>query len=115
MRKQKFTVKQVSDALIKADGIKSVAARMLKCHRRTIDDYIKRHPACEAAYSESIEAAGDTCESALMKLVRQGNPSAIIFALKTRFRHRGYGVKEPPQSTSPIEFNINLGNPENEE
>ena len=111
MKKPRYTAEQVARAIINAEGIKSVAARILKCNRRTIDESIKRYPTCEAAYRDAMEEAGDVCESALMTLVHQGNPSAIIFALKTRFRNRGYGAKDPPPQQEPFMFKIDLGSP----
>ena len=47
-----------------------------------------------------------------MKLVHEGNPSAIIFALKTRFKNRGYGFKETPQEKAKVVFNLDFGKPD---
>jgi hypothetical protein len=112
MRRPRYTAEKVANAILESEGIKSVAARKLKCNRRTIDEYIKRYPTCKTAYEDAFETTGDLCESALMKLVHKGNPSAIIFALKTLFKGRGYGTKESLEPKKGFSFQIDLGKPE---
>ena len=85
-----YTAEQMITALEATRGNKSAASRRLGCGRNTIERYIRNYPSVKAAYEEQREVFIDSAETALMKKVNEGDTTAIIFALKTIGRHRGY-------------------------
>ena len=102
---RQYTTEEIIKAIIKADGLVSVAARILKCGRATI--YARR---AEPAIAEAIEQARyyaiDNAEEALHDLVEAREPAAVFFMLKTLGKSRGYierqevtGADGAPQET----------------
>src|SRR5947209_1159901 len=77
-------------ALREADGNMAATSRKLHCHRATVWQYVNNDPELRELVDELSENFIDVAESQLFKLIREGNPAAIIFFLKTRARHRGY-------------------------
>jgi len=90
MRRQRFTPEQVISALQAKRGMVGLAARMLGCHAKTVHRMIDRHPQIKAALEDQRSQMLDVAESALLKLISEGNVSATIFFLKTRGKERGY-------------------------
>lgn len=83
------------DALVKTGGIKSPAREAARgVSYVTIEDWKKKDPSFAAAEAEALErgteAFGDLAEGKLMQRVNGGDTTAIIFALKTKFKNRGY-------------------------
>lgn len=89
----KFTVQQVVDAVLEADGLISIAAKSLKCEPKTIRNYAKKHPAVAEAIVEADESTTDYVESQLMKNIALGKEASIIFYLKTKGKRRGYAER----------------------
>ena len=99
MGKRKFTSQQIIDAIrgegdFSANGssfgiVATVAAR-LGCHPDTIYNYKSRYSTVETALENERRVGLDNAESALHKLINEGNPTAIIFYLKTQGKGRGY-------------------------
>ena len=87
---QRFTQKQVREAVIEAGGILTAAARNLDCARCTVYEYIERYPPLKDVLSEAREGSLDLAESKLMEAIDAGNLTAIIFFLKTQGKSRGY-------------------------
>ena len=92
-RPQRFTEEQVAQAVMEAGGILTTAAQRLGCASCTIYEYLKRFPALKDVLVEARESALDEAESELMKLIRAGNLTAIIFFLKTQGKSRGYSER----------------------
>lgn len=91
--REKFTVDQVADALRKAAGNQSAAAKMLKTNRSTIHGYVERYPQLRQVIAEAKEETLDLAEDQLIQKIRQGNMAAIIFFLKTQGKSRGFVEK----------------------
>lgn len=89
-RSEKFTAEQVIEAIRLSNGIISAAAKALGCNRATVAAYIERYPTIAAAHQEARETTLDIVENELMKQIKSGNITAIIFYLKTQGKHRGY-------------------------
>lgn len=87
---QKYTTEQMINALKATKGMKTLAAQHLGCDYRTVQSYIEKFPTVAAAYAEIHERTGDTVELKLIEKVMSGDTTAIIFALKTKYRSRGY-------------------------
>lgn len=81
------------DALMATKGMKTLAARKLGCSYVTVQRYIEKYPTVRAAFEEAQEQSGDMVELKLLEQIQKGDTTAIIFALKTRYRSRGYNER----------------------
>jgi predicted transcriptional regulator len=96
--RESFTQEQVAEALVAAGGVQADAARILGCSRTTINGYVRRYPNLQELIINAREETLDLAESQLLKKVKEGNMTAIIFYLKTQGKQRGYVEKgEAPQ------------------
>lgn len=82
-------------ALEKTGGIRSIARKSAGgVDYNTIDAWKADDPDFAAAEAKALqrgsEAFGDLAEGKLMQQINAGDTTAIIFALKTRFKDRGY-------------------------
>ena len=84
------TDEQIADALEKTKGNISAAARLLECERSTIHKRIDNRPELAVMLAEAREALVDAAETAIDKLIKEGNVAAIIFTLKTQGKRRGW-------------------------
>lgn len=97
--KQRYAVTQVIAAIQAADGLLTEAARRLGCSRQTVYKYAEKHPDVAQAIEEAREILLGTAECELVKHIRGGNLTAIIFFLKCHGKSRGY--IERPRLVSP--------------
>ena len=93
-KKERYTVKQVAEALRKAAGLKAEAARQLGCVPSTIANYIRRHDELRKVEAQCIEDQLDIAESKLFQHIEDGNIPALLFYLKCKGKGRGYVEKE---------------------
>lgn len=84
------TAEQVIDAIRRNNGLLAAAARDLGIDRVTVYRYVKRYPTIAQALEDARETNLDFAEGQLMKAVKAGNVTAIMFLLKTVGRSRGY-------------------------
>ncbi len=105
---KKYTVDQVAEALRKGDGILSVAAEILGCHRNTIYNYLEDDPELKDLLEECRETLVDEAEKILLKKVKEGDIRCVMFVLRTLGRHRGYsshsGYAEEEPAKSDFDF-----------
>ncbi|QDP64654.1 MAG: hypothetical protein Unbinned4585contig1001_18 [Prokaryotic dsDNA virus sp.] len=109
--KNRYTEEQIKDSLIKAGGFVSIACKSLKCTRKTIYNYIDKYPQLKDVVKDIREQYLDVAEAALIKNVKDGKTTDIIFYLKTQGKKRGYVEKSELDITSgdePIKININI-------
>ena len=78
------------EALEKSLGIVSTAAKMVGIDRSTHYAWLKADADYNKAVSSIQDSVLDFAESHLYKLVKEGNPAATIFFLKTKGKKRGY-------------------------
>jgi len=81
---------QMLEALEKSLGIVSTACKMIDISRQTHYDWLKKDEDYKKAVDSIQESVLDFAESHLYKLVKEGNPAATIFFLKTKGKKRGY-------------------------
>jgi len=69
-------------------------------------DWLKSDPVYKAAVESIQESVIDFAESHLYKLVKEGNPAATIFYLKTKGKKRGYIERQEIEVTerSPLSW-----------
>jgi hypothetical protein len=110
-RKSSYTAEQIISALHEADGYVSKAASILGCSAATMYNYRIRYSTVAEAWNDIHEKRHDFVENALHKLIKSGNPAAIIFYLKTQAKGRGYverqeitGADGGPVSITQIEI-----------
>jgi len=88
-RPERFFPETVAEALRRAVGVKSHAAKMLGCNRDTVEGYIRRHPEVRKAWVEARERMVDTAEIKLREAVDRGERRATRYTLSTLGRDRG--------------------------
>ena len=85
---------EMVDALERSLGIVTTACKSVGIHRSTHYEWMKT----DADYSKAVKAVEDRtldfAESHLHKLIKDGNPAATIFFLKTKGKGRGYIEKQ---------------------
>lgn len=77
--------------LEKHKGIVSAAARQLGINRDTHYEWMKRDAEYKKAVEEVLLSTADYVESQLFKLIRDKNPAAVMFYLRTKGKKSGYG------------------------
>ena len=82
--------KALVEALEKSLGVVSTACKAASISRDTHYRWRKEDPEYKAQVEELSEVAVDFAESHLHKLIKEGNPAATIFFLKTKGKNRGY-------------------------
>jgi uncharacterized protein YaaR (DUF327 family) len=90
MNVKKFKIEQIQNAILKANGLVSVAAKVLNCDNQTIYNYIKEFPQLKDTLQEARDKTLDLAENKLFELINEKDKTAIIFFLKTIGRGRGY-------------------------
>lgn len=100
MATERYTAKQIINALIEANGYISVVARRLGCNFQTICNYRDKYPEVKRAITAIEEAELDFTESKLHANIRAGKEASIFFKLKTKAKHRGYIEKTEHQISS---------------
>lgn len=91
MAKRTVTDFQLADALKKAGGIKSDAAKLVKLTRQTVQERVEKTPMLQEAVRQAEEELLDIAESQLKKSVRRGDKDMVRFQLQQKGRKRGYG------------------------
>jgi len=81
---------QMLEALEKSLGIVSTACKMVDVGRTTHYAWLKADEEYKSAVNSIQDSVLDFAESHLYKLVKEGNPAATIFFLKTKGKKRGY-------------------------
>lgn len=77
-------------ALTKTLGVVSTACTMAGVSRDTHYRYLKTDPEYKRKVNELKNVALDFAETHLHELIKDGNPAATIFFLKTQGKVRGY-------------------------
>ena len=82
-------IKAMVAAMEKALGVVTTACKTVGISRQTHYNWLQ-DPDYAAAIEDVSEVAVDFAESHLHKLIKEGNPAATIFFLKTKGKNRGY-------------------------
>ncbi len=100
--RERFSVREVAEALDKAGGFVTYAARYLKCRVSTVRSYLKKYPQLNELVKDIKEFRLDTSEVQLFKKINKGDNTAIIFHLKCQGKDRGY------IDNAAINYNVDL-------
>lgn len=104
MGKQRYTVKQVTAALVKTKGLVYLAARDLGCEPATIHNYAKRYAVVRETLVTARGEVVDVAEAALYKAILAGEQWAVLFALRTQGKGRGYVERVEQEVGTPDEW-----------
>jgi len=74
-------------------GFKTPIANHFNCCLNTVNRRLKEWPEAQEAFDDAYYELGDDAEMKLAKKVEEGNLTAIIFLLKTKYKHRGYSER----------------------
>ncbi len=108
MAKKKFKVSQVAEALRNSGGIYTGAAQQLNCVTSTITNYVNRSPKLQALLAELEEQHLDLAETKLIRLMLDGDKTAIIFYLKTKGKGRGYTERAEVTGPNGVPLTIDV-------
>jgi len=101
--------KLMAEALNVNLGIVSMACRQVGISRDTHYRWLKEDPKYKKYLEDAHFNQKDFGEHALMKLVREGNASAVLFFNKTINKDRGYIEKqEIEHSTSGVKIEVSI-------
>ena len=104
-KKKKLMIEVLKNQL----GIVSVACRQVGIHRDTHYKWMKEDENYKHFVEEAEFEVKDFGEHSLFKLIKEGNPAAVIFFNKTKNRDRGYIEKrEIEHSTNDFKVEINI-------
>lgn len=107
MNKEKYSTQDIAEALSKANGYVTLAARLLKCEPKTIYRRIEKIKTLRDLLHDIREEDLDIAEQKLRQAIMRGEPWAISLKLKTQGKHRGYVERQELSGTAegePITF-----------
>ena len=76
--------------LLEKMGNQSAVARALGISAAAVSKYVKRNACCQKAVEQARESFCDFAESALLKRIKSGDTTAIIYTLKQQGKQRGW-------------------------
>jgi hypothetical protein len=94
--------KVIIDALIKARGLVTIAAKVAGCRYETVRDRIKSSKRVAKAAERAREEQLDLAEGKLLQAVAEGKPWAICFFLKCIGKKRGYIEKQQVEHSGEV-------------
>tara|TARA_Y100000361_G_C11095712_1_gene308935 strand:+ start:545 stop:988 length:444 start_codon:yes stop_codon:yes gene_type:complete len=107
--------KAMLEALVSTLGVVTTACKRAQIARSTHYEWLESDP----SYKEAVEGVGDLTldftETQLHTLIKEKNPAAIFFHLKTKGKKRGYIERQEIESenTHNIQGNVHLFLPDN--
>jgi hypothetical protein len=93
--------KDLLDALERSLGIVSTACEKVGVDRKTHYNWLKDDPEYKEAVRAIEERTIDFAESHLHALIKDKNPAATIFFLKTKGKNRGYVERQEIEVNDP--------------
>lgn len=108
-RKQKYTEKQILEAIKGSAGIKTTIIKKLGITYPTFQVYLNKYKTVRDALLVEEETVLDMAEGNLFKLIQNGDTAAIFYYLNNKGKKRGYGYqreKLPDTTDAPIEERV---------
>lgn len=87
------------EALQRSLGVVTTACNVVGIHRDSHYRWLKEDPDYAQSVKQVEDVALDFAESHLHELIKNGNPAATIFLLKTKGRKRGYIERQEVEVT----------------
>jgi len=98
--------KKIKEALEKSGGLVAPASQMLGMTRSGLYKRLSNNPDLQEARKEATEIVADMAEYKLIQGIKEGQPWAVLFYLKTRCKDRGYTEKTETQITRSMEVKV---------
>tara|TARA_R110000796_G_scaffold65562_1_gene151424 strand:- start:1749 stop:2111 length:363 start_codon:yes stop_codon:yes gene_type:complete len=98
--------KAMIDALEKAMGVVTTAAKMAGIERTTHYKWMNDDEKYKSLVDDVQNIVLDFAESALYKMVENHNPAATLFLLKTKGKKRGYIERQEIEHSSNVETDV---------
>jgi len=109
MRRNELEEEAIINALIQNFGIICNAAHTLGISRVTLKEWIDKEPKLHKAWRDSKEVLNDQVESQLIKNIKDGKETSIIWYMKTQMRDRGYAEQIEIKGQMEVkQLNINV-------
>jgi len=101
--KKKPGKKQIIEALVNNNGFMINAAQDLEITRQSLAKYINEDPDLIECVKQTKESLKDIAEGQLLKNIREGKETSLLFYLKTHAKDRGYS--QDPSELAAMTFN----------
>ena len=88
--KNRYTAKQVANALTETKGMMFIAAQRLGCSMQTIRNYCERYPSVREVVDAQRGQMVDLAKLKLWQSIQNGEAWGITLCLKTIGKDRGY-------------------------
>jgi hypothetical protein len=110
MSKSKLNKQIVKAAIPDSMGIVSLIARRCGVSRVNLWKWLKKNQDIQALIDAETEVFIDFAESKLVENVRAGDTTSIIYALKSKGKHRGWGerLELAGAKDQPLEIEVNV-------
>jgi hypothetical protein len=108
MNKIEHKKKAMIDAMEKSLGIVTSACKLADVGRTTYYGWYNDDPEFRKAIDDIENIALDFAESKLHALIKEGNPTATIFYLKTKGKNRGYVERTEIATPDDTKMDINI-------
>ena len=106
----RYTAQQMIEAAQKTGGNKSAAARLLDCHRETVQRYCRNMVTVNAAFEEQRQVMVDWAETGLREaVITRKDPWAIKFVLRTQGKDRGYVERTETEQSGKVIIEVIRG------
>lgn len=92
-RKSYISDERLAQTLFRHNGNQARAARAVGLTRQAVYERVRQKPLLQAAIVDGREALVDDAEQALRELILERNATAVLFALRTLGKERGYAEK----------------------
>ncbi len=100
---KKIPVKKIKEALVNNNGFMINAANDLGINRATLKKYIDADESLVQVLHDCKESMKDIAEGQLLKNIKEGKETSLLFYLKTHAKDRGYS--QDPSEIAAMTFN----------
>lgn len=101
--KKKPGKKEMKEALLNNNGFIINAAQDLGISRQTLAKYIEADDDLQETLKEAKESIKDIAEGQLLKNIKEGKETSLLFFMKTKMKDRGYS--QDPSELAAMTFN----------
>lgn len=105
---RKPTIKQYLNAIDGSMGFINTIANRSGVSWHTAKNKIEGNKKLKKAYEEELEKKLDFGETQLMKNIKEGKETSVIFFLKTKGKQRGYVEKQELEHSGDIERSVTV-------